>query len=187
MLNKTVKRGYLIVKNTAIDSLEYRNDYFSIMIRESEHKPGSYIFCSGISIPRFDPICWGKAGICSNPAFKGLQLLRADVSAYAAKRGIVTRNAEESPQSAGSHGDGWYQENALLIEDVSRETVQGILEFSVRDLVRTVLTACSPYVSAPTGFMNPDTMQRFLESLSVPNYKKMAPPPIAKPQAVAAA
>jgi len=25
-------------------------------------------------------------------------------------------------------------------------------------------------------------MQRFLESLSVPNYKEMAPPPIAKPQ-----
>jgi len=175
------------VKSAAINSAEYKNDYFSIVILESEHRPGSYFFCSGISIPRFDPICWGKAGICSNPAFKGLQLLRADVSAYAVKRGIVTRNAEVSYEPTGSHGDGWYQENALLIEDVSRETVQELLEFSVHDLVRTVLTACSPHISVPTGFLAPEAMQRFLESLSVPNYKEMAPPPIAKPQAVAAA
>ena len=175
------------MKSTAIDSVEYKNDYFSIVIRESEHRPGSYLFCSGISIPKFDPICWGKAGICSNPAFKGLQLLRADVSAYAVKRGIVTRNAEVSCESVGSHGDGWYQENALLIEDVSPEAIQEILKFSVRDLVQTVLTACSPHISVPTGLLAPEAMQRFLESLSVPNYKEMAPPPIAKPQAVAVA
>jgi hypothetical protein len=167
---------------TAIDSLEYKNDFFSIVISEApEHGAGSYIFSSGISIPRFDPLCWGKAGICSNPAFKGLQLLRADVSAFALKRGIVTKNAElPARDTIGEHGDGWYQENALLIEDASPEAVREILEFSVTNLVRTVLTACFPDSKVPAGFLDPEAMQRFLESLSVPNYKEAAPPPIAK-------
>ena len=109
------------MNSTAISSLEYQNDFFSIVIREApEQGPRSYIYCSGINISRFDPLCWGKAGICSNPAFKGLQLLRADVSSFAIKRGIVTKNAELPPcDSIAARGDGWYKENALLIEDAS--------------------------------------------------------------------
>lgn len=169
------------MNTTTIDSLEYRNDFFSIVIREAAgHGPGSYLFWSGINISRFDPLCWGKAGICSNPAFKGLQLLRADVSAFARKRGIVTKNAVLPPSDwTGAQGDGWYRENALLIEGASSEAVQEILEFSVADLVQTVLTACFPEVKVP-GSLDPVAMQGFLESLSVPNYKEMAPPPIAK-------
>ena len=168
---------------TAAVSREYKNDFFSITIRESERQPGSYIFCSGISIPKFDPITWGKTGICSNAAFKGLQQLRADVSFFALKRGIVTKTAEIPCESKREHGDGWYQENTLLIEDASTESIQAILDFSVRDLVQTVLTACHSDVTVPAGALDPEAMQRFLESQSVPNYKKMAPPPIAKPLA----
>lgn len=166
---------------TAVASLEYKNDFFSIVIRESEHRPGSYIFCGGIRIPRFDPICWGKTGICSNPAFKGLQLLRAEVSLFALQRGIVTKNVKSPCGSKDGHGDGWYQENALLIENASLDAVREILEFSARALVQTVLTACQPNVKVPAGPLDPGAMQRFLESLSVPNYKELAPPPIAKP------
>lgn len=171
------------MNTTAVAPLEYRNDFFSIAIRESEHRPGSFIFCSGISIPRFDPICWGRAGICSNPAFKGLQLMRADVSLFALERGIVTKSADVLCDLKGGRGDGWYQENALLIEDASPEIAREILEFSAGDLVRTVLTACRPDVEVPAGSLDPVAMQRFLESLYVPNYRELAPPPIAKPQA----
>jgi hypothetical protein len=163
--------------------MEYKNDFFSIVIRESGDRPGSYIFCSGLSIPKFDPISWGKTGICSNAAFKGLQQLRADVSYFALQRGIVTKTAEIPCESKREHGDGWYQENALLIQDASPEAVQEILEFSARDLVQTVLTACLPDVKVPAGALGPEAMQRFLESLGVPNYKELAPPPIARPQA----
>lgn len=169
--------------NATVSSWEYRNDFFSIVIRESELRPGSYVFCSGISIPRFNPICWGRTGICSNPAFKGLQLLRADVSRYVISQGMKAKNAEMPCVSEGGRGDGWYQENALLIEDASPAAVQEILEFSVRDLVQTVLSACRPDVRVPGGSLDPKAMQNFLESLSVPNYREAAPPPIAKPQA----
>ncbi len=165
-----------------IGSLEYRNDFFSITIRESEHRPGSYIFSSGLSLSMFNPIIWGRTGICSNAAFKGLQQLRADVSYFALQRGIVTKNAGTYSRPAGKLGDGWYQENDLLIEDASPEVVQEILEFSTRDLVQTVLNACNLDVTVRVG-LDPAAMQRLLESLGVPNYREVAPPPIAKPQA----
>jgi hypothetical protein len=171
------------MNTTAVASWEYKNDYFSIVIRETQHRPGSYIFYSGLSMPKFDPICWGKTGICSNAAFKGLQQLRADVSLFAIKRGIVTKNAEIPSDPEGGRGNGWYQENALLIEDASPEAVQEILEFSARNLVQTVLTACHPDVKVPAGALSPEAMQQFLESMGISNYKEMAPPPIARPQA----
>jgi hypothetical protein len=168
---------------TAVGSTEYKNNFFSIVIRESGQHPGSYIFSSGLSLPRFNPIIWGRTGICSNAAFKGLQQLRADVSYFALQRGIVTKNAGaySSPRPAGEHGDGWYQENDLLIEDASPEAVQEILEFSARDLVQTILNACQADARVPAGSPDPEAMQRFLESQSVPNYREAAPSPISKP------
>jgi len=160
--------------------LEYKNDFFSIVIRESEHRPGSYIFSSGLSLPRFNPIIWGRTGICSNAAFKGLQQLRADVSYFALQRGIVTRKAAASFGSSGDHGDGWYQEDDLLIEDASPEAVRAILEFSARNLVQTVLTACQSDVKVTAG-LAPDAMQRLLESMGSSNYQEVAPSPISKP------
>jgi hypothetical protein len=168
---------------TAVATWEYKNDFFSIVIRESEHRPGSYIFSSGLSLPRFNPIIYGRTGICSNAAFKGLQQLRADVSYYALQRGIVTKNADTPFDLSGGHGHGWYQESALLIEDASPGAIEEILEFSARDLVQTVLNACQTEVRVPAGSLDAGAMQRFLESLGVSNYREMAPPPIAKPKA----
>lgn len=166
---------------TPAASLEYKNDFFTISIHESEHRPGSYIFSSGLSLPRFNPIIWGRTGICSNAAFKGLQQLRADVSSFALQRGIVTKTADVPSGSTVGHGHGWYQENALLIEDASPEAVQEILEFSARDLVQTILNACNQDVRVPVGHLDPAAMQSFLESHGVANYREAAPPPISKP------
>lgn len=171
------------MSTAAVAKWEYTNDFFSIVIRESEHHPGSYIFSSGLSLPKFNPIIYGRTGICSNAAFKGLQQLRADVSYFALQRGIVTKTADIPFDLNGRHGHGWYQESALLIEDASPEAVQEILEFSARDLVQTVMNACHPDVMVPAGSLDPKAMQRFLESIGILNCREMAPPPIAKPQA----
>ena len=170
------------MQTTAISSFEYKNDFFSIVIRESGHRPGSYIFTMGLSLPKFNPIIWGRTGICSNAAFKGLQQLRADVSYFALQRGIVTKDAGIPAEKGSNRGDGWYQESALLIEDTTPEAVQEILAFSARDLVQTILTACQSDVKVPAG-LDPAAMQRLLESQGIPNYREMAPPPIAKPKA----
>lgn len=165
---------------TAINSLEYKNDFFSLVIRESEDRPGSYILSSGISLPKFNPIIWGRTGICSNAAFKSLQQLRADVSHFALQQGIVTKEAGIPFESASGREDGWYQESALLIEDVSPEAAQEILQFSAQDLVHTILTACQRDVTVPAG-LDPAAMQSFLESVGISNYREAAPSPISKP------
>jgi len=168
---------------TAAAEWEYRNDYFTIDIRESGQTPGGYLFSSGLSISMFHPIIWGRTGICSNAAFKGLQQLRADVSYYALQRGIVTSNASRTDSIRAKHAHGWYQEDPLLLENATPEAVQDILAFAARNLVQTILTASHPEVSLPAGDLEPKQMQRFLESLGIPNYVEMAPPPIARQQA----
>ncbi len=166
---------------TAAASWEYTNDYFSLALRESEKRPGSYVFSSGLSLPKFNPIIWGRTGICSNAAFKGLQQLRADVSYFALQRGIVTRKIDTATRPAGGFGDGWYQENDLLIENASPDMVREILAFGSRDLVQTIVTAARPDVTEPVAALDPEAMQRFLESLAISNYREAAPPPISKP------
>jgi hypothetical protein len=174
-----------MASTAAIGSWEYRNDFFSIVIRESADRSGSYVFSSGLSLPKFNPIIWGRTGICSNAAFKGLQQLRADVSSFAIQRGIMTKNAESSARPTDRLGHGWYQESALLLEGASPEDIPVILEFGARNLVQTILTASHPDVKVPVGTLDPGAMQRFLESVGIPNYREAAPPPIAKAQTAA--
>lgn len=168
-----------------VRTFEYKNDFFYIVIREvPEQGKDTYVYCCGINMPRFDPICWGKAGICSNPAFKGLQQLRADVSAFANKNGIKTTNAEHLPCGpiTPKGGTGWYRENPMLINNTSPKNIQMLLDFSVRDLVKTIFTVCAPDAKVPTPLPNPPAMQKFITSLSVQDYKAAAPPPIARAQ-----
>ena len=96
-------------RKQTIRSYEYKNNFLYIILRQvPEEGPQAYVYCSGINISRFDPICWGKFGICSNPAFKGLQLLRADVAARSLKLGVKPKNADHIPCIPISpRGDGW--------------------------------------------------------------------------------
>ncbi len=168
------------MQTTAVASWEYRNDFFTIAVRGDDQHPGRYVFSSGLSLPKFNPIIWGRTGICSNAAFKALQQLRADVSYFALQRGIVTSKSESATKPGGRGGDGWYQENDLLIEDATPEAVGELVAFSSRNLVQTILTACHSDVTVPAG-LDPAAMQRLLESQCVPNYRESAPPPISKP------
>ena len=164
-----------------VSSYEYKNDFLYIIIRQApELGPKTYLFCSGINTTRFDPLCWGKAGICSNPAFKGLQQMRADVSGYALAHGFSTRPADGIDCSSLSpHGDGWYRES-MLITGASAANIKAVLEFSVTDLVKTVLYVCAPHARVPVKQPNPPAMQKWLESYAVKDYIAAAPPPIAR-------
>ena len=108
-------------------------------------------------------------------------MLRAEVSNHAVKLGVKTKNADHmncgpiTPRTA----EGWYREN-MLIDKASPKAIQEILEFSVMDLVKTVLTVCAPEAKLPSKLPNPPAMQKWLESPGVKNYKEVAPPPIAK-------
>lgn len=159
----------LIMQTAPIRSLEYKNAFLYVVIREETGgRPGSYIFSSGINTRWFCRLAWKKAGICSNPAVRGIQLLRTHVSRFAAEHGMIADKAEGVDLvAAAPRGDGWWNENPLRIEKASPESIRELLEFSVMDLVRTVLVVCVPDAQTPAAFLDEVAMQKFLESLSV--------------------
>lgn len=148
---------------------EYKIPFLYIVIREEPGAAtGNYLFYSGINTKWFCRLAWKKAGICSNPAVRGIQLLRTHVSAFAAKHGMKAEKAEGATAlDQAPKADGWWNENPLVIEGGTPEKLRELLEFSVMDLVRTVLVVCVPDVKVPDAFLNEAAMQTFLESLSV--------------------
>jgi len=157
------------MQSAPIRSFEYKNAFLYIVIREEPGLgPDSYIYCCGINLSRFCRLSWKKGGICSNPAVRGIQLLRTHVSAFAAKQGMtVTKAKNIDGSSITPHGEGWYHERPLRLKQAAPGKIRKLLEFSVMDLVRTVLVVCVPYVQVPTAFPDAVAMQKYLESLSV--------------------
>ena len=72
------------------------------------------------------------------------------------------------------HAEGWYHEHPLRLEQASPEKILELLEFSVMDLVKTVLIVCVPDAQIPAVFLDADAMQKFLESLSVAEERERA-------------
>lgn len=150
-------------------SLEYKNAFLYIVIKEEPGAgPGSYLYYCGINTKWFCRLAWKKGGICSNPAVRGIQLLRTHVSRFAAEHGMVADKAEGAGLfAAAPKADGWWNEDPLRIEKASSEGIHEVLEFSVMDLVKTVLAVCVPGAQVPAGFLDEAALQAFLESLSV--------------------
>jgi hypothetical protein len=163
------KERMLIMQTKPIRSFEYKNAFLYVVIREERRLgPDSYLYCCGINTSRFCRLSWRKGGICSNPAVRGIQLLRTHVSAFAAKQGMIAKNAEGIDSAPITpHGEGWYHEDPLVLKKASPDKIRKLLEFSVMDLVRTVLVVCVPDARIPAAFPNSAAMQKFLESLSI--------------------
>jgi hypothetical protein len=159
----------MTMRSAPVRSFEYKNAFLYVVIREEpELGPDSYLYCCGINLSRFCRLFWRKGGICSNPAVRGIQLLRTHVSAFAAEQGMIVtkaKNLDGAPITP--HGEGWYHERPLRLKQATPGKIRKLLEFSVMDLVRTVLVVCVPDVRIPAAFPDAVEMQRYLESLSV--------------------
>jgi hypothetical protein len=159
----------MIMQSVPIRSFEYKNAFLYVVIREEPGLgPDSYIYCCGINLSRFCRLSWRKGGICSNPAVRGIQLLRTHVSAFAAKKGMIVTKAKNTDGAPITpHGAGWYHESPLRLKQAAPERIRELLEFSVMDLVRTVLVVCVPDARISTFIPNAAEMQKYLESLSI--------------------
>jgi hypothetical protein len=166
----------MIMQSAPVRSFEYKNAFLYVVIREERGLgPDSYLYRCGINLSRFCPLSWRKGGICSNPAVRGIQLLRTHVSAFAAKQGMIVERAKDADPSPDTpHGEGWYHEHPLRIEHALPERIRELLEFSVMDLVRTVLVVCVPDAQIPAAFSDAVAMEKFLESLAVAEERERA-------------
>ena len=157
------------MRSKPIRSFEYKNTFLYVVIREEpELGPDSYLYCCGINLKLFCRLSWRKGGICSNPAVRGIQLLRTHVSAFASEQGMTVtkaKNLDGAPITP--HGEGWYHERPIRLKKAVPERIRELLEFSVMDLVKTVLVVCVPDAQLPTAFPHSAEMQKYLESLSV--------------------
>ncbi len=172
----SVKRGANDMQSAPIRSFEFKNAFLYVVIREEPGLgPDNYIYACGINLSRFCPLSWRKGGICSNPAVRGIQLLRTHVSAFAARQGMIVDRAEGIDSSPITpHGEGWYHEHPLRLEQAAPERIRELLEFSVMDLVKTVLVVCVPDVQIPAAFSNSAAMQKFLDSVSIAEERERA-------------
>jgi hypothetical protein len=157
------------MQSAPIRSFEYKNAFLYVVIREEPQLgPDSYLYCCGINLSRFCRLSWRKGGICSNPAVRGIQLLRTHASDFASKQGMIAAKAQGiNAALITPHGEGWYHEDPLRIGRAAPEKIRELLQFSVMDLVRTVLVVCVPDALVPAAFPDAAAMQKFLESLSV--------------------
>jgi hypothetical protein len=157
------------MRTKPIRSFEYKNAFLYFVIREEPRLgPDSYLYCSGINLSRFCRLAWRKAGICSNPAVRGIQLLLTHVSAFAAGKGMIVKKEKGFDSTLiAPHDHGWYHEDPLRLEQAAPEKIRELIEFSVMDLVRTVLVVCVPDAQLPSAFPDAAALQKYLESLSV--------------------
>ena len=153
----------------SIRSYEYKNAFLYVIIREEPALgPDAYLYSCGINLSRFCRLSWRKGGICSNPAVRGIQLLRTHVSSQAVKQGMFVSKTEGiSSAPMVPPGNGWYHQDPLRLEGASRDGIQKLLEFSVMDLIQTVLAVCVPDARMPNSLPDSMAMQMFLESLAV--------------------
>jgi hypothetical protein len=157
------------MQSAPIRSYEYKNAFLYVVIRQ---EPGphadKYLYCCGINVPQFCRLAWRKAGICSNPTVRGMQLLRTHVSVFVADQGMIATEAKDSDAAPITpHGHGWYRENPLWLEKTTPKKIRQLLEFTVMDLVKTVLAVCVPDARIPDALPDAAAMQKYLESLSV--------------------
>ena len=159
----------IIMRSEPVNSFEYRNAFLYVVIQEEPGQdPGSYLYCCGINLHLFCRLAWRKAGICSNPAVRGIQLLRTHVAAFAAEHGMIIEKAKEFDASALiPHNHGWYHQDPMRLKQASSEKMKSLLEFSVMDLVKTVLVVCVPDARVPAALPAAAELQKYLESLSV--------------------
>jgi len=83
------------------------------------------------------------------------------------RRVIVTKAEGIDPALITPPAHGWYHEHPLRLERAAPERIHELLEFSVMDLVRTVLVVCVPDAPIPAALPDAAALQKYLESLSV--------------------
>ncbi len=144
----------------------YLNEFLYVVIR-SEHPAGSgdLVYCSGVNITRFSAITRGLHGLSSNPAIRGLQMVKHGVSSLALSQGATPRNLRgKDCTGLAPTADTWYSE-ILRIENAPSSLPGQIVPYAVLGIVEKILTGCCLKVEQPVRLPEPAELQEFLSSL----------------------
>ncbi len=148
--------------------MNYINDFLYIVIRPSERgEIKSFLYCAGVNGTKFLPLTRGKHGQGSNPAIRGLQLVRAGIMDMALSRGGKAKKCS-SKECGGitESNDTWYTD-CLLIEGVDNTFPQDVIKYSVINLIQKIANALRIEDKMPKELLEPKDLQRFIEKLCI--------------------
>lgn len=144
-------------------TFEYVNKFMYFILNEAE---GSWLYCSGVSMPQFLQITRGRHGLASNPAMRGLQLSDLQLRQALHEKGARTSNVKGNPCDVlvPKNGD-WYRQ-LLFIENAAENIVQQVAEAGPGRLVRSIFSACLVQDEIPpSAFISSGAMENFLAGI----------------------
>lgn len=146
-------------------SYEYVNGYIQILLR-SDPVSGQIHYCGGANIKRFFPITRETHGLYSNPAFRGVQLLRSKtVVPLVLDSGGEAKSEAAPPCEPVSDSDGWFRET-LDLNGLPSDFPERAGPVLVRSLVGLILEVSRPEQKLPEDLSNPADLERFLDGLA---------------------
>jgi hypothetical protein len=144
---------------------EYINDFLYFVIRPAEDRArGALICCSGVNIDRFAPLTKGRHGLSSNPAIRGLQIVKLEVKTLALSKGASPKTIRGNDCAGiAPTKDTWYTE-ILLIEDAAESLPAEIMNYSVTRLLESIFKACMLEPRLPAKLPEPGELQELIEA-----------------------
>jgi hypothetical protein len=146
-------------------AIEYINDFLFVVMRRAENRDrGAWTCCSGVNIDRFAPLTKGRHGLSSNPAIRGLQIVKLEIKSLALSKGASPKTIRGNDCAGiAPTRDTWYTE-ILLIEDAAESLPDEIMNYSVMRLLESIFKACMLELQLPESLPRPDELQELLES-----------------------
>ncbi len=149
-----------------LKSYEYVNDFLYFVIKPAPNRgEDAFIYCCGVSLSRFLPLTKGRHGLASNPAMRGLQIVKSGVCDLALSKGATPRiiRGKECLGIVPTE-EVWYTE-LLLIENAPESLADEVIDYSVRALLKSIFQACALEAAPPAALLEPKELQWLLETL----------------------
>lgn len=145
---------------------KYINEFLYFVITPDKGSDNNnLVCCSGVNLSRFLPLTKGRHGLGSNPALRGLQLVKRDLRALALERGAIPKTIRRNDCTGiAPTMDNWFTE-ILLIENAPESFPDEIINFCVSDLLKKIFSACLIELQIPDKLLRPEELQQFLESM----------------------
>jgi hypothetical protein len=147
-------------------SYEYANKFLYFVIKPVTTRGNeAFILCSGVNLSRFLPIPKQRHGLASNPAMRGLQLVKIDICDLALAKGALPKIIRGNDCAGLTPTDeGWYTE-ILLIENMPESFPAEAIDYCVMALLKSIFKACRLEVKLPDKLLKPDELQLFIEGV----------------------
>jgi hypothetical protein len=147
-------------------SHQYANEFLYFVIKPAISKDkGAFILCSGVNLTRFLPITRRRHGLASNPALRGLELVKIAVCDMALAKGALPKIIRGN-YCAGltTTDEGWFTD-ILLIENAPDSFPEEVIGYCAMALLKSIFKACRLEVALPDKLPEPEDLQSLIEGV----------------------